>query len=143
MIFKMLDCDFGFSHDGGSGVVNYEFTEVENLQLEDPERTRLIRGSNGGNKTGLIYKEGIKEAKRLTLTVIGMTKAVHDLLKEIYKDKDRVDCYCVDRVSGSTKIAKNAVLCSEPQQLSLDETAESMNTALIFESFDVSEVHTV
>lgn len=136
MIFKLYDCDFGITLNG----VNYDFEHVENLQIEDPERTRLIRGGNGGNKTGLSYKEGLKEAKTITCTVIGIDKALHDLLKAAYLAQTRVDCYCVARSDGSSKIAKQAVLSQEPQQLSLDDSAESMNTSLVFESFDVSEI---
>ena len=73
MIFKLYDCDFGVTLNG----VNYDFEHVENLQIEDPERTRLIRGGNAGNKTGLIYKEGTKEPKAITLTVIGMPAELH------------------------------------------------------------------
>lgn len=136
-IFKMYDCDFGFTLNG----VNYDFEHVDNLQIEDPERTRLTRGANAGNKLGLIYKEGLKEAKILTLTVIGMPFDVHNLLKKAYQDKTRVDCYCISRVDGSSKIAKNAILSQSPKQLTMDDTAESLNTALVFESFDVEEVH--
>jgi hypothetical protein len=137
MIFKLYDCDFGITLNG----VNYDFEHVDGLQIEDPERTRLVRGANAGNKIGLAYKEGIKEAKTITLTVIGMPFELHNLLKEAYDKKTRLDCYCISRVDGSSKIAKNAVLSQEPRQLSLDESAESLNTALVFESFDISEVH--
>jgi hypothetical protein len=137
MIFKLYDCDFGVTLNG----VNYDFEHVDGLQIEDPERTRLTRGANAGNKTGLVYKEGIKEPKTITLTVLDIPVALHTLLKEAYTKKTRLDAYCVSRVDGSSKIAKNAILSQEPQQLSLDESAESMNVALVFESFDVSEVH--
>lgn len=137
MIFKLYDCDFGVTLNG----VNYDFEQVDGLQIEDPERTRLTRGANAGNKVGLVYKEGVKEPKTITLTVIGMPLELHNLLKEAYSKKTRLDCYCVSRVDGSSKIAKNAILSQEPQQLSLDESAESLNTSLVFESFDVSEVH--
>ena len=136
-VFMMSDCDFGFTLDG----VNYDFTHVQGLQIEDPERTRLIRGANAGNKLGLIYKEGTKEAKTITLTVLGMPVDVHNLLKGAYNDRKRLDCYCVSRVDGSSKIAKNAVLVQSPKQLSMDDSAESLDTALIFESFDIDEVH--
>ncbi len=136
-LFKMYDCDFGVTLGG----VNYDFTHVENLQIEDPENTKLIRGANAGNKLGLAYKEGLKEAKKITLTVIGMPMDVHALLKAAYDNKERVDCYCVSRVDGSSKIAKNAILCQSPKQLSMSDSADSLNTALIFESFDVEEIH--
>jgi hypothetical protein len=133
----MYDCDFSLTIRG----VTYTFTEVENLQIDDPERTKLIRGSNAGNKTGLAYKEGLKEPKTITLTVIGIPAELHTLLKDVYDKKERLDCNCISRVDGSAKIAKNAIMAQSPKQLNLDDTAESMNTALIFESFDVSEVH--
>jgi hypothetical protein len=121
--------------------VNYDFEHVENMTIEDPERTRLIRGSNAGNKIGLSYKEGIKEAKTITVTVLGISKELFDLLKQAYVDKSRMDCFAVSRIDGSSKIAKNSILSSEPKQLTLDDSAESMNMALVFESFDVSEIH--
>lgn len=136
-IFKLYDCDFGVTLNG----VNYTFEHVDNLTIEDPERTRLTRGANAGNKTGLVYREGVKEAKTITVTVIGMAIEIFNLLKQAKADDTRMDVFCVSRADGSSKIAKNAVLCQEPKQLSLDDTAESLNTALIFESFDVSEVH--
>ena len=136
-IFKMYDCDFSLTIRGKA----YTFTEVENLQIEDPETTTLIRGSNAGNKIGLVYKEGLKEPKTLTLTVIGMPPELHNLLKDVYEKKERVDCNCISRADGSSKIAKNAVLSQSPKQLQLDDSAESLNTALIFKSFDVSEEH--
>lgn len=136
-IFKMYECDFGITIDG----VNYEFDHVENFQVEDPERTKIIRGSNAKNTTGLVYREGLKEAKTITLTVIGMSKATHDLLKDAFKNYKRMDCWAVSRVDGSSKIAKNAVLSQSPKQLSMDDSAESLNTALTFESFDVDEIH--
>ncbi len=103
--------------------------------------TKLIRGSNAGNKLGLAYKEGLKEAKKITLTVIDIPVDVHNLLKTAYTDGTRMDCFCVSRVDGSSKIAKNAVLSQSPKQLSMDDSAQSLNTALLFESFDVEEVH--
>lgn len=136
-IFKIYESDFSFTFNNKV----YTFTEVENMTIEDNERTRLIRGANASNTTGIAYKEGVKEAKVITLTVIGMPKDVHDLLKKIYDKAERVEVSCISRTDGSSKIAKNAILSQSPKQLSIDEGAESMNTALIFESFDVSEVH--
>lgn len=135
--FKIYDCDFGVTLNG----VNYDFEHVQNLAIEDPESTKLVRGGNASNKLGLIYKEGIKDAKTITVTIIGMTMDLHNLLKAAYVDRTRLDCYCVSRVDGSSKIAKNAILSKEPKQLSVDDSAESMNTALVFESFDISEVY--
>lgn len=137
MIFKMYDCDFGIKLNG----VNYDFTHVNNLQIEDPENTRLIRGANAGNKVGLAYKEGIKEPKKITVTIMNLDPNLKSVLDGLFDSKDRVDVYCVNRNDGSTKMAKNAVLCQKPMQLTVDESPDSMNVALAFESFDLEEVH--
>lgn len=137
MIFKLYDCDVGFTIRG----VNYDFEHVENVQIDDPERTRLVRGSNASNKLGLVYKEGLKDAKTITTTIIGISMELHNLLKDVYNTKERFDFYCVSRADGSSKISKNSILSQEPKQLNLDDSAESMNTALILESYDISEIH--
>lgn len=137
MIFKLYDCDFVVTIRG----VNYDFEHVDGVQIEDPERTRLIRGANAANKSGLVYKEGLKDAKTVTVTVIGVSVELHNLLKEVFANKERVDFYCISRSDGSTKVAKNAVLSQEPMQLNLDDSPESLNLTLTFESFDVTEVH--
>lgn len=136
MVFKIYDCDFGVTVRG----VNYTFTHVDNLSIDDPERVRLIRGANAGNKVGLTYTEGSKEAKTITVNVLDIPLELHNLLKDVYAKKERVDCFVVSRLDGSSKIAKNSVLSQEPKQLTLDESPESLNIALVFESFDVSEI---
>jgi hypothetical protein len=137
MIFKIYNCDFGVTIND----VNYDFGHVNSLTIEDNERTRLSRGANASDKIGIVYKEGIREAKVWTITVIGLSKELYDLLKSSYASQTRMDCFAIDRTDGSSKIAKNAVLSQEPKQLSLDDSAESMNVALVFESFDTSEDH--
>lgn len=137
MIFKLYDCDLGLKYNG----VNYDFEHVQKLQVEDPETTKLVRGANAKNKLGLVYKEGLKEPKKITVTIIGMAADLKLVLDAAYNNKDRLDVFCVSRTDGSSKIYKNAVLSSQPQQLSLDDSAESMNVDLAFESFDASETH--
>lgn len=137
MIFKIYESDFGIKYNG----VNYDFTHIQSLTIEDPENTKLVRGANGGNKLGLVYKEGVKEPKKVTVVIIGMAADLKAVLETAYANKDRLDAYCVSRVDGSSKIAKNAVLCMQPQQLNIDEGPESMNVSLVFESFDLVEVH--
>ncbi len=137
MIFKIYESDFGIKYNG----VNYDFTHVQSLTIEDPENTKLVRGANGGNKLGLVYKEGIKEPKKMTVTVIGMSQELKGVLETAYTNKDRLDAYCISRIDGSSKMAKNSILSMQPQQLNIDEGPESMNVALVFESFDLVEVH--
>ncbi len=136
-IFKIYDCDFGIKYSG----VNYDFTHIASMVIEDPENTKLIRGANGNNKMGLVYKEGIKEPKKVTVVIIGMDSALKAVLDQAYENKDRLDVFCVSRSDGSSKIGKNAVLSMQPMQLNIDEGPESMNVSLVFETFDLGEVH--
>jgi hypothetical protein len=137
MIFKLYNCDFGIK----TGGVTYEFDHVAELQIEDPERNRLTRGSNAKNKVGLAYKDGLKDPKRWTLPILSMSAELKAVLDAAYDAQSRLEVYAIDRTDGSSKMAKNAILSNRPQQLTLDETAESMNVSLEFETFDSSEVH--
>lgn len=137
MIFKIYESDFGIKYNG----VNYDFTHVQSLTVEDPENTKLVRGPNSGNKLGLIYKEGLKDPKKVVVTIIGMDASLKSVLDSAFANKDRLDAYMVSRIDGSSKMAKNAILSMQPQQVNIDEGPESMNVVLTFESFDLVETH--
>ena len=135
-MLKLYDCDVGITIGG----TNYEFTHVDSVSVEDPRRHKLIRGANAGNKVGLAYTEGVKEASTVTTSVIELPAALHALLKTAFQNKERMDFWAISRINGSSKMAKNAILAQEPQQPTLDESPESMNTPLVFESFDVGDI---
>lgn len=137
MIFKIYNCDFGVKIDG----VDYAFEHVSQVTIEDPERNRLTRGANASNKIGIAYKDGLKDPKRWTVPILFMSMELKEKLDECYDKQIRVDVYCIDRTDGSSKMAKNALLSNRPQQLVVEDTAESMQVSLEFESFDSSEVH--
>lgn len=137
MIFKIYNCDFGVKVNG----VGYDFEHVSELTIDDPERNRLTRGSNAKNKVGLSYKDGLKDPKKWTIPILSMSSALKSVLDSAFEDQTRLEVYCIDRVDGSSKMAKNAVLSNRPQQLTLNDTAESMNVSLEFETFDSSENH--
>ena len=136
-IFKIYNLDFQLEAEG----VSYEFNHVVELQIEDPERNQLTRGSNAKDKVGLAYKDGLREAKRWTLPVLDLTADLKALLDSLYDEQIRVTLSAVDRNDGSSKKAKNALLSNRPQQLSLDETADSMQVSLEFVTFDSTETH--
>lgn len=137
MIFKIYECDFGIKLNG----VSYDFTHVQSLQIEDPETTKLTRGANTGNKVGLVYREGLKDPKKITVTIVGMSQELKAVLDQAYNDQTRLDVYAISRVDGSSKMAKNAILSQQPQQMNVEEGPDSMNVALAFESFDLTETH--
>lgn len=137
MIFKIYDSDFGIKLEG----VSYDFTHVNSIEIEDPEFQRITRGSNAGNKVGLSYKEGTNQPKQIRVTIMDMSAELKAVLDSAFADGTRMDVYCISRADGSSKMAKNSVICQQPQQIAVNESAESMNVILIFESFDLSEVH--
>lgn len=137
MTFKIYNCDFGMKING----VDYQFEHVAELQIEDPEKNKLTRGANAGNKVGLAYKEGMKEPKKWTIPILNMSKDLKGTLDNCFEKQTRVDVYCIDRTDGSSKMAKQSVLCNRPQQLTLNDQAETLNVHLEFETFDSSEVH--
>lgn len=137
MIFRIYDCDFGVKING----VSYDFEHVAELKIEDPEKNKLTRGSNAGNRIGLAYKEGMKEPKTWTIPILNMSAELKNVLDQAFENQDRCDVYCISRADGSSKMAKNAILSNRPQQLSIDDSAESMNVELMFETFDSSESH--
>lgn len=137
MIFKLYNCDVGIKVDG----VSYDFEHVAQVTIEDSERNRLTRGNNAKNKTGLVYKDGLKDPKRAIVPIMLMSVALKELFDTCFTQQKRLDFYCISRDDGSSKMLKNAILSNQPQQLTLDDTAESMQVSLEFESFDSSEVH--
>lgn len=137
MIFKLYDCDIGFKYDG----VDYSFDHVAEVQIEDPERNRLTRGANAKDQIGLSYKDGLKDPKRVTVPILNMSAAIKAVFETIFKTQGRIDFYCISRSDGSSKWAKNALLSNNPQQLTLDESAESMNVSVEMETFELTEIH--
>lgn len=137
MIFKLYDCDVGIKVGG----VPYDFEHVASVTVEDPERNRLTRGNNAKNKVGLSYKDGLRDPKRITIPIMDMSADLKELFDSCFANQTRIDVYCISRKDGSSKMAKNALLSNKPQQLTLDDTAESMQVSLEFETFDSSENH--
>lgn len=121
--------------------VNYDYEHVVELQIEDNERNRLTRGANASNKIGLAYKEGMRDPKRWTLPILNMTGALKGVLDNAYDTQKRIEVYAIDRASGSSKMARSAILSNKPQQLSLDDSPDSMNVSMEFETFDSTETH--
>lgn len=134
-MFKIYNCDFGIKYNG----VSYDFEHVNELQVEDPERNRLTRGANAKNKTGLAYKDGLRDPKRWTIPILNMTAELKAVFDTIFDSQARIECYCIDRTTGSSKMARNAILSNRPQQLTLDETADSLAVSIEIETFDSAE----
>ncbi len=136
MTFKLYNCDIGIKIGG----VPYDFEDVAEVQIEDPERNKLTRGSNAKNKLGLSYKEGVKDPKRWTIPILNMSVELKAVLDSAFEAQTRMDVYVIDRTTGSSKMAKEAILCNKPQQLALTDSPDSMNVSLEFETFDSNEV---
>lgn len=137
MIFKLYDCDVGIKKGG----VSYEIPHVVQVTVEDPRRNQLTRGVNDRNNVGIVYKDGLKEPVRFTIPFMSMSADLKEVLDGAFDNQERLDFYVISRKDGSSKMAKNAILSNKPQQLTLDDTAESMQVSLEFVTFDSEENH--
>jgi hypothetical protein len=134
-MFALYDCEVSIKISDQF----YTFEHVDSVSFEDPKETKLTRGADGRNKQGLIYTQGHKDPEVVTLVLPGVSKSILDVLVSAHSAKSRVEVACI-AADGSAKTAKNGVIRQRPQQLTIDESAESLNVQLIVESFDVSEV---
>lgn len=135
--FKLYDCDVGVLANG----IKYVHDHVDEVQVEDPERNNLTRGANATNTTGLTFREGLKEPKRWTMMIKNLTPQLAALYNDYYKNQKRLDVFCAARSDGSNKMLRNAIIANKPQQLTLDDTPDSMNVSIEFVSFICEEVH--
>lgn len=137
MIFKLYNCDVGIKVSG----VSYNFTHVKSVTIEDPEKNKLTRGANAGNKVGLVYKEGLKDPKKWSIPIMQMSAELKAVLDGCFENQTRIEVFAISRDDGSSKSAANAILSNRPQQLTLDDSPDSMDVMLEFETFDSDEVH--
>ncbi|MDR0676306.1 MAG: hypothetical protein LBF97_04630 [Elusimicrobiota bacterium] len=133
--FAIYRCDFGFKRNG----VDYRFPYVDSDTVDDPQLTHIIRGANSSDDTGIVYSEGNTQPKTRTVILKAIPISVFNMLVEIFRNKERIDYYAIDRVDGSSRISKNAIIQREPRQLANGEDADNINVELIFESFVIEE----
>lgn len=127
-------CDFYFSRNGA----DYDVTAaVDSATFGDPERKHLTRGSSGQNQTGLIYTEGIKDPKTLTVSFIGLSEEMAALLADMYEQEERTDFKIVDRKTGRRRSFKQALISQRPLQSTMSDGAEEQTVQVIFESYQV------
>lgn len=137
MNFQLFNCTCGVKVEG----LDYEFPHVNSVVGTDPTFTKLTRGANGNNEEGLVYVEGIREPNEWAVTIMGLDQDLYNVLFDVWKNKTRCEPYCIDDKDGSSKMLKSAVLAQRPQQLTLDDTPDSLNVVLTFTSFAPKEKH--
>lgn len=129
-------CDFYFSRNGE----DYDLTAaVDSATFEDPERKHLTRGSSGQNTTGLIYTEGIKDPKTLTVVFVGLSQEYAAMLSDMYAEEERTDFKVVDRKTGQMRAYKEAIVSQQPRQGTMSDGAEERNIQVIFECYKVED----
>lgn len=133
--FKLYECDVGVKIGG----VYYDFPHVGDVQVEDNERNQLTRGANATDKMGLPYKDGLKDPKRWTMTLMDLSAELKSVLDSAWLDQTRVDVTVISRKSGESKMLKNAIISNQPKQTTLDETPDSMNVPVEFVSYECVE----
>ena len=134
-MYKLYECDIGMKVNG----VSYAFPHVAEVQIEDPERNNITRGANASDTTGLVFREGLTEPKRFTVPIMQLTPELKAMLDAAYTDQTRCDFYCISRRNGQYKGAKNAILANKPQQLTLDQSPESLQVSIEFVTFESVE----
>ena len=135
--FNLYDCDVGLVVAG----TKYEFQNVAKVGFEDNERNRLTRGASATDENGLAYRDGIKDPKRILPDILEMSAELYAVFVSLFTGQTRFDFYVISRKDGSSKMGKNCILSNRPQQLNLDETADSLAVAIEIETFKIEEVH--
>lgn len=131
---KLYECTVGIEVAG----TNYNFSHIRSVTLENPERNNLMRGVNAPESEGLAFKEGMMEPKTISVPVIEMSTDLFNLLKDCFKNQTRIKFYVVDK-NGQTFTGKQCLLAQQPMQLTLDDSAESMDCTLEFVTFLVDQ----
>src|SRR5574344_2327987 len=108
-------CNFGFVYNG----TRYEFEDIDSDIVDNPHETGLTRGMNAKNKSGLEYESNLDQPIIRTQIVKNIPIEIINLLGDIYKKKGRLDIFCIDRIDGTSRISKNAVLKKKPTQLNV------------------------
>lgn len=134
-MFQIWNCDGGFTYNG----VNYNFRDLDSVAYTYSLKNHLIRGANATNKKGIKSQEGGKIADTAEYTVMDCTKAIQKLLLEIWKKKDRLDAFFIDRNTGEYFIFKDAVVRDKPRQTAINEDDTSHSFVFAVESFNVTE----
>lgn len=136
-IFKLYDCDVIITLKG----VNYFHDHVDSVAIEDPEMRQITKGVNAQNKMGIVYMTGTKEPKNVSFVAMDLPSELVTAYTKACEDEERMDFSVVSRRDGSSFTAKNSILTQKPQQLTLDESPESMNVTLALQSFDTKWEH--
>jgi hypothetical protein len=134
-LFIISDADCGFTIAG----VNYKFEHIDKVVIENPEKSHLTRGANSSSKLGLQFKEGSTSPKTVTFSLKGISPEFFTLLSGVYTANSRLDCWVMDRITGSHKTFKDSILQAEPRQLNISEGEENLNVELMIETFNLIE----
>ncbi len=134
-MFQIWNCDGGFTYNG----VNYDFRDLDSVAYTYNLKKHLIRGANAKNKRGIISQEGGKTSEIAEYTVVDCTKAIYQLLLQIYENNERIDAFFIDRATGEYIIFKDAIIRDKPRQTNIAEDDTSHSFMFAVESFNVTE----
>lgn len=133
---RTVMCDCYFSRNG----VDYNITSiVDNTAFENPERKHLTRSASATNTTGLVYTEGVKDPKNVTITAVGISLEMAKMLAEMYAKEERTDFKIIDRKTGRMRSFEKSIISQEPTQSQTGEGAEELNVSFILETFVVKD----
>lgn len=132
-MLQQWKADSGFIYNG----VTYAFDDIDSSVMSPQEAKHLTRGANSTNKLGLVYKEGSKTPWTITANVMNLSKDIFAILNTCYEKEERIDFFCVDNITGESKMAYNALVTKAVSQETISDGEDTYNVALALESFDV------
>lgn len=132
-MFQQWKSDSGFIYNG----FTYYFDDIDSHVMSPQEAKHLTRGANSKNKLGLVYKEGSKTPWTITANVMNLPKGQLEILNKCYENEERIDFFCIDSITGKSKMAYNALVTKMVSQETVSDGEDTYNTALALESFDV------
>lgn len=132
-IFQIERCDFGFVYNG----TKYIFDNVDSDTIENSLEHHLVRGKNSKSSLGLSYSQNNSQPYTRTLIVKGLSKDTYKVLEKLFDEEIHFDLFAVDRIDGSLRTSKDAILVRKPIQLNINDDTDSMNTEIVVEFFEL------
>lgn len=135
-MLQVQNCVCGFVYND----TTYEFSDFDVLNFTYNTRNRLTRGANGANKKGISYKEGVKTADALSITIMDCEVETYDLLLKLYEKEERILFFITDKETGKRMTMGDAIITDKPRQTTVGEGEESLTFTLNLESFNVGGI---
>jgi hypothetical protein len=128
-VIRLEHCDVSVTIGGTA----YSFEDVSAVALADTETHTKVRGINNSKDTkGINVKSGLADPGTITLTLVGVTQALKNLLNATFDNDEDVGLSVVDRNGGGSIVRDNASLNTRVYQAGLSEGADELTITVTF-----------